>query len=629
MTHPKATSRSHRRRFGLPTLMFALLLGGCAVSTTDTIVTSPALRTGDAETTTSATLGLPASVAVLPFVNSTRSEFAYEAVRKTMFNHFASKNYRLVHWQDVDQRLALADVTVTELENKSPAELRQILGVDGLMYGNITHYNKTFAGVYAQISVGVELRMLNSEDAVVWGVKDVKRSHAGGISTNPVGLIMNALVAAKHLYGDVELYRAADDLGRTLADGMPEPENLTQKQRPVIADVIHSGVGQYLKYGDTLKIALSGDPGLQAAASIEGIGLIHLTEGESGQYTGEMTIDQGHEVGGLAVTGRLQDQFGQVASWVSPYGVLNVDNTPPAQIRALHVTPFDGAVALTWQSPEDGDIASYQILLARSETGAPERSLDALNSEVRVEGLTNFETKYANVSAVDHAGNAGKPLRVAVMAAPDPRFATAASSARTLPAALNGITRLRAADSPYFLTGNSRIPVGATVLVEPGVEIRVSARASLTVLGELRMFGSATRPVRASGADGQSFASFLELQSTQNVEIDGLVVEGGGIPIRIVAGSPVVRNTQLLNSEFNALTISGSARPVIENCLIQGADASGVIVEGQAQPGFRGNRFINNEPFHLQNGSTYSLDASGNTWQPPASPSTVLGDVTY
>lgn len=292
-------------------VLLLALLGGCATTTTDTVISGPAVTTGSGSSETDDSLILPRSVAVLPFENRTKSEFAYEAVRRTMFNHFASKNYRLLHWRDVDQRLSLAGIAPTDVSSRSPAELRQILGVDGLLSGTITHYNKTFAGIYAQIAVGVDLTLTNSDNAVVWSVDNVKRSHAGGISTNPVGLLMNALVAAKHLYGDVELYRAADDLGRALAGQMPEPERMSGRTPPAIADVVHSAVGQYLRYGDTLEIALAGDPGLQAAATIEGIGVIDLSEAEPGQYTGRITIDKRHEVPGLAVTGRLQDKFGQ------------------------------------------------------------------------------------------------------------------------------------------------------------------------------------------------------------------------------------------------------------------------------------------------------------------------------
>ncbi|MCB1647793.1 MAG: DUF799 family lipoprotein, partial [Pseudomonadales bacterium] len=271
-----------------------LFTGGCAVSTTDTIATMPALKTGDSETVSDADgKVLPRTVAVLPFRNLTDSEFAYTVVRRTMVNHFSTLNYRMLNWQDVDQRLQLAGLASTaDIMAKSPAELMQILGVDGLIYGNITHYDKTFAGIYANISVGVELTFLNSAAEVVWEVKDVRRSHAGGVSVNPVGLIMNALVAAKHIYGDLNLYRAADDLGRDLARQMPQPARLEQRERPVITNVVHSGVGQYLRYGDKLEIGLEGTPGLTAAASVDGLGIIDLTEAEPGQYVGSVVLDR-------------------------------------------------------------------------------------------------------------------------------------------------------------------------------------------------------------------------------------------------------------------------------------------------------------------------------------------------
>ena len=135
--------------------------------------------------------------------------------------------------------------------------------------------------------------------------------------------------------------------------------------------------------------------------------------------------------------------------------------------------------------------------------------------------------------------------------------------------------------------------------------------------------------IAVNNAGGGPFDRFLVIQSEQNVEVSGVLVDGAGIPIRISAGAPVIRDCSLVRSQFNALVIGGAARPVIENCAIEGARASGVIVEDQAQPVFRNNRFVGNEPFHLQNGSNYQIDATRNTWEPAASAATILGDVTY
>lgn len=611
------------------TLLLLIFLGGCAVSTDNTIVTQPPQITGKASQASKQQSDLPTTVAILPFTNSTDSKFAWEAVRKTMANHFATRNYRWVHWRDVDARLKLAGyddpATISQLP---PAKVAGLLGVDGLIYGNVTYYNKTFAGIYSQISVGVDLRFVNARGKVLWQVKDVKRSRAGGVSTTPVGLLMNALVAAKHLYGDINLYRAADDLGRDLADQLPEPATLAQAKRPAITNVVHSGVGRILKYGDTLDIGLEGDPGMTAVAMIEGLGLVDLKEVEPGQYVGQVNIRPDINLNRVAVVGRLQSPTGQTSSWISPYGLLSVDNAPPAAVNALQAVSRNAGVQLSWQPPADDDVAGYQVSYARTQTGEPVATFNAPNASYLLGGLENFVPVYVSVAAIDKAGNIGAALKIATLAAPDPRFAAAKAMPANLPPVISGTWRLTATGNPYYLRGKSRLATDGTLLVGPGVEFRVAPSASLTVMGELQVYGSAAAPVTATG-DANGFDSFLILQSSLPVTITGLKVTGAGIPVAINAGNPSLADSTLAQSRFNALTIGGSARPVIKGCTISGANASGVIIQGQAQPVFEGNRFIDNQPFHLQNGSSYQVNVSGNTFNPPASATTMLGDLVY
>lgn len=619
---------TYRHIILLPLLV--LLLSGCAVATTDTVATMPAITTGSSDQQPAQqNIALPTSVAVLPFANNTESEFAFSVVRRTLVNHFSTKNYRLLHWQDVDNRLRLAGIANEDITAQSPESLMQLLGVDGLIYGNITHYNKTFAGVYAQIAVGVELDFINQRGDSVWSVKDVRRSHSGGLSTTPVGLIMNALVAAKHIYGDLNLYRAADDLGRDLAEQMPSPAALSQREKPTITNVVHSGVNQHLRYGDTLQLGLEGAPGMTAAVMIEGLGAIDLTEQDPGQYVGSMAVGQDINLDGVIVTGRLQDSFGQTSSWISPYGLLVVDNTAPGKVTDLQVKGRDGSIHVDWQAPADDDIAGFQVMIANTETGDASLSSRADNSEYIVTDVDNFSMRYLRVAAVDHAGNTGEVTRIAAMAAPDSRYAQATDTSTVLPMVISGIQKLTPQGNPYFLRGKTRIGLDGVLLIAPGVELQVSPQASLAVLGELHVHGNSTAPVSVSSADGQTFNEFLLLQSKQAVSIAGLNVTGAGIAVQIFAGSPLITDSSFVDNAFNGLSIQGSAKPTIRNSLISGALASGVLVAGQAQPIFENNRFADNQPFHLQNGSSFNIDASTNQWQPAASSSNILGDVTY
>ncbi|MEC7369928.1 MAG: right-handed parallel beta-helix repeat-containing protein [Pseudomonadota bacterium] len=608
-------------------LIIVITIAGCAVKTDSGIMAGPALKTESASATVKKKHNLPSTIAVLPFSNQTKSEFAISVIRKTLVNHFSSKNYRILHSAEVDNRLALAGLDSPEKIESAPADqIREILGVDGLIYGSVTHYEKHFAGVGARISVGVELEFLNQSDEIIWAAEDVRKSYAGGLSTSPVGLILNALAAAKHLYGDINLFRAADDLGRALAEQMPAPEFLAGNTLPVITNVVHSGVGQYLRYGDVLEIGLEGDAGLTAVASIDGAGLIELSEVEAGQYVGRLNISNTLNLENVNLVGRLKNDTGQFSSWTSPYGLVNIDNQPPLAVNQLTVHSADRQVKLNWATDEP-DVVEYLISITDPATSEQSQVRVPLNSYSMTE-IENFKAYPISIQAVDAAGNTGAMTTTSGMAAPDPRFSSAQDLNSVVPNIIHGTYRMQSQNNPYLLNSQTTIATDGILMIGPGVDIKVSPSARISVLGEIHSFGNQEQPVRAVSSSGQNFQQFLILQSNQAISLDGLRVENANIPIQILAGNPTISGASLHGS-FNAITISGSARPLIKDSLISGSSASGVIVSGQAQPSFQGNRFKQNEPFHLQNGSNYEIDLRGNQFSPEASIATVLGQFIY
>ncbi len=608
-------------------LIMLSVLVGCTVSTDTGIATMPAARTGTLQESDRKEQSLPTTVAILPFSNDTNSEFAYEVVRRTIANHFSTTNYRWLHWRDIDRRLALAGTT--DVDAAAADELMQLLGVDGLIYGNITHFNKTFAGIYSQIAVGVELRFIDQHGETIWSVDDVRRSHAGGVSSSPVGLLINALASAKHLYGDINLYRAADDLGRDLVAELPQPAALAGRSKPVIRDVIHSGVGQYLRYGDTLEIALEGAPGMTAAAVIEELGVIDLSETAPGQYVGQTTIGRDVDLTNVVVTGRLLDEVGLSADWISPYGLLNIDNTPPASLTDVHAESRDGAVIVSWALPAEPDLASFEVSRLASATGDAIETRTSSNPRIEIDGLVNFEQQYISVVAVDRAGNHGTPTITSAVAAPDARYQSARTLGNPLPEVISGVVRLTREASPYQVARPLRVATGGVLLIDAGVEIVAASTGSINVLGEMHGFGNADLPIRVSD-DGQGYGEFLVLQTTAPVTLEHFIFNKGGSPVRIVAGQPLITMSEFIDNAFSAMTISGTARPTIQYCRIKGAGSSGVVIEGQAQPRFQSNVFESNDPFHLQNGSTYEIDVTDNNrFDPPASAMTILGNVTF
>jgi len=598
----------------------ALALGGCAAQTDDGIVAGPILTgTSDAETAEAAT-GLPRTIAIMPLSNETDSELAIDVVRQTLTNHFGSRNYRVVHTGDVNQRLTAAGYTLDGKGLPELSDLRRITGADGIITGSVTHYDKTFAGVAARISVGVSLTLHNGADELVWESEGVKRSYAGGVSTSPVGLIVNALTAAKHIYGDANLYRAADELGRSLATSMPSPASLGAQTLPTISTVVHSGVNQRLNYGDTLSIGLEGDPGLSATALIPEIGLVGLSEAEPGQYVGEITIDNTLNLDQVAITGRLENEQGVASSFVSPFGLLTVDNEAPSGVTELSVLSRDGGIQLTWTPSSSAD--ARQVVITTPDGKSV--SASAMDSTAVISGLTNFADSEIVVAVEDIAGNLSQPQRLIGIAAPDPRFATATDADNVLPAFIRGVQRLRASRSPYYLGQPTTIATDGALIIEPGTVIELSKGSKLTVLGAFAAYGTKAAPIQLATKNNNRVGEFLVLSSATPSHVAGLSSGQVNLPIQVTSGAPdLIDNT--LDQTFNAIVVSGASKPTLRGNVISRATAAGVIVSDQAQPIFESNTFTDNEPFHIQNGSTFPINVKGNAFSPAASPMTILG----
>ena len=598
----------------------ALALGGCAAQTDDGIVAGPILTgTSDAETA-EATTALPRTIAIMPLSNETDSELAIDVVRQTLTNHFGSRNYRVVHTGDVNQRLTAAGYTLDGRGLPELSDLRRITGADGIITGSVTHYDKTFAGVAARISVGVSLTLHNGADETVWETEGVKRSYAGGVSTSPVGLIVNALTAAKHIYGDANLYRAADELGRSLATSMPSPASLGAQTLPTISTVVHSGVNQRLNYGDTLSIGLEGDPGLSATALIPEIGLVGLSEAEPGQYVGEITIDNTLNLDQVAITGRLENEQGVASSFVSPFGLLTVDNEAPSGVTELSVVSRDGGIQLTWTPSSSAD--ARQVVITTPD--GKSISASAMDSTAVISGLTNFADSEIFIAVEDIAGNLSQPQRLIGIAAPDPRFATATDADNVLPAFIRGVQRLRASRSPYYLGQPTTIATDGALIIEPGTVIELSKGSKLTVLGAFAAYGTKAAPIQVATKNNSRVGEFLVLSSTAPSHVAGLSSEQVNLPIQVTSGAPdLIDNT--LDQTFNAIVVSGASKPTLRGNVISRATAAGVIVSDQAQPIFESNTFTDNEPFHIQNGSTFPINVKGNAFSPAASPMTILG----
>src|SRR2546428_124560 len=95
----------------------------------------------------------------------------------------AATPYDVLKPQVVEERLVragLGDPRVAAAKDAS--ELAKILGVDGIVYGELTHWDRVFVGIYAQVSSGAHIRLVNARTGqTLFERNEVRRSQTGSL----------------------------------------------------------------------------------------------------------------------------------------------------------------------------------------------------------------------------------------------------------------------------------------------------------------------------------------------------------------------------------------------------------------------------------------------------------------
>ena len=106
---------------------------------------------------------LPQSIAVLPMDNMSPDLDATPLIRPIVQQRMAYKGYNCVPLSRIDSVLKEKGVMVShDVYMFKPGELGELLGVDAVVYGTVTEFNKHYAVMYADILVGIQLEMVDT-----------------------------------------------------------------------------------------------------------------------------------------------------------------------------------------------------------------------------------------------------------------------------------------------------------------------------------------------------------------------------------------------------------------------------------------------------------------------------------
>lgn len=608
-----------RNKLKLLTVLFFLpitiVLQSCLVATKDTVIT-PEIRSlyeGEYKIDPYMKDHVPKSVAVMPFVDLSKSKEGFETVRRGFYNHFSSLPFKDMELYRVDNTLRKAGLTDPEAISKtSPQELGKLLGVDAVVFGEISNFDKLFAVMYSQVSVGAEVKMYDTKTGnFLWSGKNVVRKHEGGISTNPIGIVATVIATAMNVR-DIQLLRANDDLFRDMVKTIPVPHIAEMMRPPVITLLTQDSKGLPKKAGDEIKVVIQGTPKMQAYFNIGDYKKnIDMQEVEPGGYYGVYKVVPGDNIEKAIVTGFLRDDSGNTAQWVDAISSVTLLTTPPAKPDNLTGIGRNALVLLNWGKSAAPYLAGYKVYRSNTPlSGYKEISRTEVN-EYRDAGpgLINSQKYYYRVSAYDVAGNESDMAQVTGMpVAPGPTAVSGIIETDTI---------WYSGASPYILEKDVIVKDKALLTIEPGTEIK-SRGGALIVEGRLSASGDNDHIIDFDAAvEGRNWPGivFANVKDKENI-VKFVRIKNAKIAINCQASSPKIemseftRNNEALkiqgafskpditkNSIYKnkgvALTVSDGAAPVIKENSIQDNENTGLLVQSAA-PEFVQNNLARN-----------------------------------
>jgi hypothetical protein len=269
---------------------------------------------------------LPHKVAILPFTNATSTPRGGETVRKMFYNFFSSLNYIDLELAVIDDTLKGADLYQKILagEEISPQKLGQLLGVDAVIFGEVTSLGKVFALVYTDNKAGLKTRMVKCDSGkVIWELEHEIHIEDGDLPLSPIGLAAT-LVKTAITHSQATHMKAASELCMQIVSTIPNPPTVSEPP-PTIKALVHNGAGKLLRPGEYLKVVLIGEAGHKATWSLPPlVENIPMKEREPGVYIGAYRIKSKDRLPHGRLIGYLASEKGSGSQWVDTLGALKI-----------------------------------------------------------------------------------------------------------------------------------------------------------------------------------------------------------------------------------------------------------------------------------------------------------------
>ena len=275
----------------------------------------------------------PKTVAILPFTlvgSAPEGIPAHKLFRECFFNYFSYLGYVDIPLETIDSKLQAAGILkfkkVLEL---SPERLRDILGVDAVVKGQVLNTSNFTGGIHAETSIKAKIVMLDLRTGeTLWETEHTESTYSGILSPTIVEIIQDQMENVKVHQA---LYKTAELFSIGMMRAIPDPTGVWQEKirlPKIISIETNLKPNQKLQPNDQIYVNLKGDPGLKGSF---GIGSwksnIPLKEIVPGMYSGNYIVQEQDEVSSALIIGTLKNSQGLAGKRFYKSGIAQIEKS--------------------------------------------------------------------------------------------------------------------------------------------------------------------------------------------------------------------------------------------------------------------------------------------------------------
>jgi SPOR domain len=187
--------------------------------------TTQAIKPAVPATPTSAFVGWSQSgvpdkhICVLPFTDQTGTDGLAAYVRQSFAGHLSIKRFADAELYEIDARL---NTFSGDWKAQAVQQLGQTLHCDALVYGQLTTARRWYLGLYSQLTLAGGIHIVDAATGQsLVAASYATKFRAGTLPLSPFGIVPGVVINLQNM-NETQLIRAVDDLGRHLADTVPD-----------------------------------------------------------------------------------------------------------------------------------------------------------------------------------------------------------------------------------------------------------------------------------------------------------------------------------------------------------------------------------------------------------------------